>query len=72
MECGCLELESTERSAVIRHINAYVSSNNLLDQPDTQANTVDHLVNHNPTFPVAAAKNTKAVTAAVSSVVYDI
>jgi hypothetical protein len=42
-DCTWLELESIERSSVIRHINAYLSTNGLIDKPETQAATIDHL-----------------------------
>ena len=67
-DCTWPELESIERSTVIRHINAYLSLNGLLSQPGTQTNTIDHLLNNDPAFPVAAAKNLKAITSGVKKV----
>jgi hypothetical protein len=70
VDCTWVELEAEERSTIIRHINAYVHLHKLWDQqdPKTQNDTIDHLLNKDAGFPVAAGKNLKAITAAVKKV----
>jgi hypothetical protein len=69
-DCTWIELKAEERSTIIRHINAYVHLHQLWDQqdPKTQNDTIDHLLNKDAGFPVAEGKNLKAITAAVKKV----
>jgi hypothetical protein len=66
-ECTWIQLSSTERNDILRHVTSYIHTNSLVDNQDenTKKHTINQLLTNDPAFPIAKGKNVKAITSAV-------